>query len=414
MEELHKKPKRNMTQGISNEVLDALLGGGQDPLTGPDGLLRRLTAALVERAMNAELNHHLGYKPGETPPGEQTNRRNGNTEKTLRTQQGEVTIEVPRDREGSFAPQIVPKHQREFDGFDDQILSMYARGMSVREIQGHLQEIYGVEVSPELISKVTEEVVAELTTWQGRPLDSVYLVVYLDALVVKIRDQGTVGNKSVYVVVGVKTDGSKEVLGLWIESTEGAKFWLKVVTELKNRGVQDLLIACCDGLKGLPEAIEAVFPKTIVQLCIVHMIRNSTRFVSWNERKKVAADLKPIYTAETEALAEQALENFAVKWDARYPMISKSWKQNWSYLIPFLDFPHDIRRAIYTTNAVESLNRQLRKIIKTRGHFPSDQAALKLLYMAIHRAQKKWGAPFREWNQSYMQFAIYFEGRLPV
>lgn len=408
--------KDKSTHGIDSELLDNLLLEYSNPedLTGPDGLLKRLTAALVERAMQAELSDHLGYQPGDKPPKEQNNRRNGKTPKTLRSDQGNLTVQVPRDRQGDFEPEIVPKHQRHFDGFDDKILSMYARGMSVRDIRAHLEEIYGVEVSPDLISKVTDEVVDELRIWQNRPLDPVYVVVYFDALVLKIRDQGMVRNKSVYLALGVGMDGEKDVLGLWIESTEGAKFWLKVITELKNRGVEDILIACVDGLKGFPEAIEAVFPKTIVQTCIVHMIRNSTRFVSWRERRAVAADLKPIYNADTEEAALQALEDFSQQWDSKYPMISKSWTNNWAYVVPFLDFPREMRKAIYTTNAIEALNRQLRKVIKSRGHFPSDQAASKLLYLALTKAKKNWGSPFKDWGRALNQFAIYFEGRLPV
>lgn len=411
---MNKKPNQE-TQGISNDLLDALVRDAKPAdITGPEGLLKRLTAAVVERAMNAELSHHLQYDPGQTPPQEQSNRRNGKTPKTIRTEQGPVTVQVPRDREGSFEPALVPKHQRHFDGFDDKILSMYARGMSVRDIQRHLHEIYGVEVSSDLISKVTDAVVDELRAWQSRPLDPVYLVVYLDALVLKIRDQGVVRNKHVYLAIGVGMDGHKDVLGMWVEANEGAKFWLKTLTELKNRGVQDILIACVDGLTGFPDAIETVFPQTIVQTCIVHMIRNSMRFVTWKDRKAVAADLKPIYTADTETGAEQALDAFAQKWDAQYPMVARSWLAKWEYVTPFLAFPKDMRRALYTTNAIESLNRQLRKTLKTRGHFPSDQAAEKLLYMAIMQAKENWGRPFVQWKKALNQFAIYFEGRLPV
>ena len=412
-----RKRKRTAeeTAGINNELLDALLGGYQKPadLLGADGLFKRLTKALIERAMEAEMTQHLGYGAGDEVPAEQDNRRNGSTKKKLRTEQGTIEISQPRDRSGTFEPQLIPKHKREFNGFDDKIMSMYARGMTTREIQGHLEEIYGVNVSPELVSRATDAIVEELRAWQHRALDGVYLVAYLDALVLKVREQGVVRNKSAYLVVGVKLTGEKEVLGLWLESTEGAKFWLKVMTELKNRGVEDILIACCDGLKGLPEAIEAVFPQTTVQLCIVHMIRNSTRFVNYKERKAVAADLRRIYTAETEALAGEALTDFAEKWDRKYPMISKSWLDSWEYVTPFLAYPKDIRKAIYTTNAIESLNRQLRKIIKTRGHFPTDQAAEKLLYLTLMRAEKKWGRPFPQFSASYNQFAIYFAGRLP-
>lgn len=401
---------------IRKELLDEILKEYKNPedFLGPDGILKKLTAALVERAMGAELRDHLGYDKHERADGNGGNSRNGHTKKTLRTQRGPLPIEVPRDRDGSFEPQLVKKHQRHFDGFDDKIISMYARGMTVRDIQGHLHELYGVDVSPDLISRVTDAVVDEVKAWQNRPLDPVWPIVVLDALVVKVRDQGSVRNKSVYMALGVNMEGTKEVLGLWIESNEGAKFWLKVITELKNRGMTDILIACCDGLKGFPEAIEAAFPKTTVQTCIVHMIRNSLRFVVWKERKKVAADLRPIYTADTEAAAEAALTAFEEKWNEEYPMIGKSWRENWERIIPFLAFPKDIRKAIYTTNAIESINRQIRKIIKNRGHFPNDDAVFKLLYLALSIAEKKWTMPIRDWGRAINRFAIYFEGRLPV
>jgi putative transposase len=401
---------------IRKELLDELLKEYKNPedFLGPDGILKQLTAALVERAMSVELDDHLGYEKHERVAGKSGNSRNGHSKKTLRTNKGALPIEVPRDRDGSFEPQLVKKHQRHFDGFDDKILSMYARGMTVRDIQGHLQELYGVEVSPDLVSRVTDAVMQEVKAWQSRPLDPVWPIVVLDALVVKVRDQGTVRNKSVYMALGINLEGTKEVLGLWIETTEGAKFWLKVITELKNRGMNDILIACCDGLKGFPDAIEAVFPKTAVQTCIVHMIRNSLRYVLWKERKQVARELKPVYTADTEDAAEQALTEFEEKWNDKYPMIGKSWRNNWERVIPFLAFPKDIRKAIYTTNAIESINAQLRKIIKNRGHFPTDDAVFKLLYLALSIAEKKWTMPIQNWGRAMNQFAIYFEGRLPV
>jgi putative transposase len=320
---------------------------------------------------------------------------------------------VPRDRQGTFEPQLVRKRERRVSGFDDRILALYARGMSVRDIQGHLQEMYGVEVSPDLISRVTSAVADDVTAWQNRPLDPVYCIVYLDALVVKVRDQGVVRNKAVYLALGVTTHGSKEVLGLWIEQNEGAKFWLKVINELKTRGVRDILIACCDGLKGFPEAIEAVFPNTVVQTCIVHMIRNSARFVGYKDRKELVRDLKPVYAAANREVAEAALGSFEEKWGRRYPMIGASWRSNWERVVPFLDFPPDIRRIIYTTNAIESLNSSLRKLVYHRGHFPSDEAVTKLLYLALRNMEKRWDRSARDWSKALGQFAIFFEGRLP-
>ena len=414
-ENVAKRRDRSAKAIFPPEVLDQLLKGYAKPddLTGPDGLLKKLTAALVERAMDAELTHHLGYEAGARPPEEQPNRRNGASSKTLRTEQGPMTVEVPRDRDGSFEPQIVPKHQRHFNGFDDKILSMYARGMSVRDIRAHLEEIYGVSVEADLISRVTDSVVDELKAWQHRPLDALYLVVYLDALVVKIRDKGVVQNKAVYMAVGVGMDGAKDVLGMWIQQTEGAKFWLSILTELRNRGVQDVLILCADGLTGLPDAVAAVFPQAVFQTCIVHMVRSSVRYVGFKERKAVCADLRRVYTAETRTAAEDALEEFDRRWGSQYPTIATAWRKRWEEIVPFLEFPPEIRKAIYTTNAIEALNRQLRKVLKTRGHLPSDDAALKLLFLALRNAKKVWGRPFPQWNRSMAQFAICFEGRFP-
>ena len=306
------------------------------------------------------------------------------------------------------------KHQRRFDGFDDKILGMYARGMSVRDIQAQLSELYGTEISPDLISSVTDEVVAEVQAWQARPLDPIWPIVYLDALVVKVRDQGVVGNKSAYLAMGVDLEGHKQILGLWLEANEGAKFWLKVITELKNRGIEDIFIACCDGLKGFPEAIEAVFPKTVVQTCIVHMIRNSARFVTWTKRKALCADLKRVYGAETEDAALQALDTFEAAWGKSHPAVVASWRRNWERVRPFFAFPKEVRRILYTTNAIESLNYQLRKIIKSKGHFPSDEAASKLLFLALRNAEKKWLMPPKTWKSAMNQFQIQFEGRLPA
>jgi putative transposase len=401
---------------IRHELLDELLAGHSTPeeITGPNGLLKQLTGALIERALQAEMTGHLGYEPHAADGRGSGNSRNGTSPKTLTTEQGDVAVEVPRDRNGTFEPQLVKKHQRRFDGFDDKIISMYARGMSVRDIQAHLSEIYGTEVSPDLISRVTDAVVEELVAWQKRPLDAVWPILYLDALVIKVRDQGVVKNKSVYVALGISADGKKEILGLWIETTEGAKFWLKVITELKNRGVEDVFIVCCDGLKGFPEAVEAVFPHTLVQTCIVHMIRSSTRFVAWNNRKEVIADLKSVYRAETEAVADAALDAFEAKWRTRYPIVAKSWRSNWERIRPFFAFPSDVRKIIYTTNAIESLNFQLRKVTKAKGHFPSDDAALKILFLALRNAEKKWTVSPHFWRSALNQFSIYFEGRLPA
>ncbi len=405
-----------MKKPIRKELLDELLAEYANPedLTGPDGLLKRLTGALVERALQAELTDHLGYEPNAAEGQGTGNSRNGAGKKTLRTDQGNVTVEVPRDRNGTFEPQLIKKHQRSFNGFDDKILSMYARGMSVRDIQAHLAEIYGTEISPDLISRVTDAVVDEVQTWQARPLDPIWPIVFLDALVIKVRDQGVVQNKSAYIALGMGVDGHKEVLGIWLESTEGAKFWLKVISELKNRGVQDILIACCDGLKGFPQAIEAVFPKTVVQTCIVHMIRNSMRFVGWVQRKAVCAELRNVYAAPTEQAGLAELDAFEAKYAQRFPAIASSWRSNWERVRPFFDFPADLRRLIYTTNAIESLNFQLRKVTKAKGHFPNDEAAIKLLYLALRNAEKKWTMVPRFWNSALNQLVIYFPGRLPA
>jgi transposase-like protein len=410
-----KRRRRKKDSGpFSAELLDQLLAGVESTeLVGPDGLLKQLTKALVERAMDAELDDHLGYERGQEPPVAQENRRNGTSSKTLRTEHGPVTVSVPRDREGSFDPKIVPKHQRHFDGFDDKILSMYARGMSVRDIRGHLEEIYGVNVSPDLISRVTDGVLEELKLWQNRPLDELYLVVFVDAIVVKIRDSGVVQNKAVHVVVGIDTEGQKNVLGLWIAKTEGAKFWNSVLNELRNRGVQDILVLCADGLTGLPKAVEAAFPDTVFQTCIVHLIRSSTRYVSWSERKKLCAALRHVYTAASHEAAESALDAFEEQYGRRHPRVVKAWRERWNEVTPFLAFPPEIRKAIYTTNTIEALNRQLRKAIKTRGAFPTDQAALKLLFLAARNAQKTWKRPFPGWVRSRAQFSIQFESRMP-
>lgn len=400
---------------INPKLLDELLANYQKPedIIGENGLLKQLTKALLERAMSAELTDHLGYSKHDPAGNNSGNSRNGTTTKTLKGEFGEMPLETPRDRRGTFEPRMIAKGQTRFTGFDDKIISMYSRGMSTREIQGHLEDMYKVEVSPALISTVTEAVMEEVKAWQSRPLDSVYPIVYLDALVVKIRDGGHVRNRAIYVVIGVNMHGNKEVLGLWAGQAEGAKFWLQVMTELKNRGVSDIFIACVDGLTGFPEAIEAVFPRAEVQLCIVHQVRGSLNYVSWKQRKAVAADLRPIYQASTVEAAEQRLEEFAAKWDATYPTISQAWRRNWDHLKPFFAYPSDIRKVIYTTNAVESLNMSLRKVIKTRGSFPTEEAAMKLLYLGLTHIAKKWTKPVQDWKAALQRFAILHGERVP-
>ena len=401
---------------IDPTLIDELLKDYQEPedIIGEGGLLKQLTKAILERALESELTHELGYEKygrAETPTG---NARNGTSRKTLKTDHGDMELSIPRDRTSEFEPQIVKKGQRRFTGFDDKILSMYARGMTTRDIQGHLEEIYGVDVSPDLISTVTDGILSEVKEWQSRPLDELYPIVYFDAISMKIRDEGRICNKAAYLAIGVGMDGRKDVFGIWIEKAEGAKFWLSVLTELRNRGLHDVLIACVDGLKGLPEAIESVFPHTEVQLCIVHMVRNSLKFVSYKERKKVAGDLKEIYRAATVEQAEYALAAFEKTWDSRYPSISKSWRANWSRIIPFFSYPEEIRKVIYTTNAIESLNHSLRKITKTRNSFPNDEAAIKLLSMGLKNSMKKWTMPIWNWNLAVQQFAIRFGDRVQI
>jgi len=402
-------------KALPPELIDRLLANYKKPedLIGEDGLLKQLTKALVERALVAEMAEHLGHGKSEPVTNPAGNTRNGRSQKTLKGDFGDLPIEVPRDRHGSFEPQLIPKHQTRWTGFDDKILSLYARGMTVREIQGHLEEMYGTEVSPALISSVTDAVLDEVKAWQARPLDALYPIVYLDCIHVKVRDQGAVRVKAVYLALGINLAGEKELLGLWIAQTEGAKFWLQVVTELKNRGVADIFIACVDGLKGFPEAIEAMFPKTTVQLCIVHMVRHSLNYVSWKQRKEVAADLRTLYTAATVDEAERQLGAFEKKWGETHPSIGQSWRRNWPRVIPFFDYPPEIRKVIYTTNAIESLNMSLRKITKNRGSFPSDEALTKLFYLAIRNIAKKWTMPIRDWKAALNRFTIQFEERMP-
>ncbi len=404
-------PKRE----VPKELIDGLLADYKKPedLIGENGLLKQLTKMLVERALDAEMAEHLGHGKNEPVTNMNGNARNGKSKKTLKGEFGELPIEIPRDRQGSFEPQLIPKHQTRWSGFDDKILSLYARGMTVREIQSHLEEMYGTEVSPTLISSVTDAVMDEVKAWQSRPLDSIYPIVYLDCIHAKVRDSGVVRAKAVYLAIGIDMTGNKEVLGLWIAQTEGAKFWLQVVTELKNRGLQDIFIACVDGLKGFPEAIETIYPKTKVQLCIVHMVRHSLNYVSWKMRKEVAADLRAIHASGTVDQVSTALDAFEERWGKDYPSIAQSWRRNWSRITPFFDYPPEIRRVIYTTNAIESVNMSLRKITKNRGSFPSDESLIKLFYLALRHISQKWSMPIRDWKAALNRFSIEFEDRVP-
>ena len=399
---------------LSDALLDTLLSGARtaEEIAGPDGLLGQLTRRLLNRALEAELTEHLGYERHQEPPGGAGNARNGRPGKTLLTDQGPLRIRSPRDRNGTFEPQIVKKRQTRWVGFDDRVISLYARGLSVREIQGHLAEIYATEVSPDLISRVTDAVLADAKAWQTRPLERVYAIVYLDAMVVKIRDGNVVRNHACYTAIGVNLDGERDVLGTWFQKTEGAKFWLQVLTELKHRGVGDILFVCVDGLQGFPEAIETTFPHATVQTCVVHQVRSSLRFVSYKDRKTVAADLRKIYTAVDAEHAGDELQAFAEKWDGRYPTISQSWLEHWEQITPFLAYPAEVRRVIYTTNSIEALHRQLRKIIKTRGHFPTEDAARKLIYLAITKAEARWKRVFH-WQTALGAFKIQFADRIP-
>jgi transposase-like protein len=396
---------------IPKELIDQFVTG---PMTGEavNAASMAFKKALIERAMGAELGHHLGYPAGAAKPDAAGNQRNGTTGKTVLTGEGPLRVEIPRDRDGSFNPILIPKHERRFTGFDDKIIALYARGMTMREIQGFLLESYGVEVSPEFISSVTEAVMAEVTAWQSRPLEPMYPVVFFDALRVKIKEDGVVRNKAIYLALGVLRDGSRDILGLWIEGTEGAKFWMKVFNDLKTRGVGDILIAVTDGLKGMPEALAAVFPATTLQTCIVHLIRNSLDYASWKDRRTLAKAIRPIYTAASAEAAAAELDAFEQgPWGQRFPTVVASWRRAWSYVIPFFAFPPLIRRVIYTTNAIESINSQLRKIIKSRGHFPSDDAASKLIWLALRNITEDWGRAAKEWKEAMNQFAILYEDR---
>jgi len=401
---------------IPKEVLDALMKEykGPDDILGPEGLVKQLSKALIERAMQTELTEQLGYEKNDTGEKETENRRNGSSIKTLRTDQGPMAIEVPRDRNGEYEPQIVPKHQREWRGFDEKILSMYSLGLSTNAIQENLKEIYNVDVSPELISRVTDEVKGLVEEWRNRPLDSLYPIMFFDALRTNIREEGHVVKKSIYLALAIGLDGQKEVLGLWIEQNEGSKFWMGILNELKNRGIKDILIAAVDGLTGFPDAINTVFPKTEVQLCMVHMVRNSLKYVPYKDRKAVTADLKEIYLSPSEDAALSALDRFSEKWDKKYSMISKSWRNRWNEVIPFMKFSPEIRKAVYTTNAIESLNYTLQRNLKTRLSFPNNESAMKLIFMILQRAKKKWTTPIRNWGEALNQFSLIYGDRVPL
>jgi len=401
---------------ITKEVLDELLKEykGPDDFYGQDGLIKQLSKALIERAMQTELTEQLGYEKSKSGEKETENRRNGTSSKTLRTDQGPMEIEVPRDRNSEYEPLIVPKHQREWRGFDEKILSMYGLGLSTKAIQENLKEIYNVDVSTELISRVTDEVKGLVDEWRNRPLESFYPVLFFDALRVNIRDEGHVVKKAVYLALAIGLDGQKEVLGLWIEQNEGSKFWMGILNELKNRGVNEILVAAVDGLTGFPDAINTVFPKTEVQLCMVHMVRNSLKYVPYKDRKAVAADLKKIYLAPSEDSALAALDNFSEKWDKKYSSISRSWRTRWNEVIPFMKFSPEIRKAIYTTNAIESLNYTLQRNLKSRLSFPNNEAAMKLIFMILQRMKKKWTMPIRNWGEALNQFALIYGDRVPL
>ena len=409
------RKKKDATEREVNELLDSLMEGrSPEEIMGGGGLLDALTKRVMERVLEGELTDHLGYEKHAREGHNGGNSRNGRTRKRVKTDTSEFEIEVPRDRDSTFAPKFVRKGQRRLPGFDEKVIALYARGMTTREIQGHLKELYKVEVSPSLISSVTDAVMDDVKAWQGRPLDRVYPIVYLDAIHVKVRSRGHVQTHAVYLALALTLEGNKELLGLWVGEAEGAKFWLSVLTELKNRGVNDILIAAIDGLKGFPEAIESVFPKTQVQLCIVHLVRGSLRFVAWKERKAVAKDLRAIYRAPSLEAAETALETFSGRWDERFPVISRKWRANWVNLTPFFDYPPEIRKVMYTTNAIEALNAQLTKVTRKRGAFPTPEAVRKVLYLAIDRASQRWTRPVQDWTGALNHLSIVFEGRVPV
>jgi putative transposase len=404
----------DLRRQLPDDVVDELLAGAktEEEIVGPGGLLSQLTKRLVERALEVELTDHLGYERHQEPPGGGWNTRNGSTPKTLSTEHGAVDIRTPRDRDGSFEPKLVRKRQRRFEGFDEKILALYSRGMSTRDIEAHLRELYGVAVGRDLISRVTDAVMDDVREWQQRPLEDVYPVLFLDCMMVKIREGGSVQRRACYLALAIRMDGEREVLGMWFQDTEGAKFWMQVLSELQERGVSDILICCVDGLEGFPEAIEAVFPMTTVQTCIVHLIRASLRYVPRRDYDAVTKDLRAIYTAIDADRALHALDAFEDKWGKKLPPVVRAWREAWEYVVPFLDFPPEVRRVIYTTNAIEALNRQLRKAVKTKGHFPTEDAARKLIYLAIHNAVPQWTRT-RGWTKALLAFKIHFGDRLP-
>ena len=407
-----KHPKGPALEPVPSEILDHFVGQGPITAEELEATVRRFKKAVIERALGGELTHHLGYPPGGTKPEDTTNHRNGTSEKTVLTDEGPLAIDVPRDRESTFEPRLVAKHERRFTGFDDKIIALYARGLTVREIQAFLAEMYATEVSADFISTVTDAVTAEIAAWQARPLEHVYPVIFFDALRVKIRDEGTVRNKAVYLALGVLRDGTREILGLWIEQTEGAKFWMKVFSDLKARGCQDILIAVTDGLKGMSDALAAVYPATTLQTCIVHLLRNSLEFANWKQRKPLAMALREIYTAPSADAALTARDAFERgPWGTRFPTIVVTWRRAWAHIIPFFAFPPEIRRVIYTTNALESLNARIRKIIKTRGHFPNDDAATKLMWLALRNISAAWSRSSPAWRPAMNQFAILYADR---
>lgn len=399
---------------ISNDIIDQLIGKSktEEDVFGKDGLLKQITKQLTERILESELTHELGYEK-HCKNNDSNNARNGKTKKTVKTGNGEIVIDVPRDRNGDFEPMLIKKHQGRLSGLNDQVLALYAKGMTVRDIEIFLEELYGTNISRDLISKITDGIMEEVKLWRSRPLERVYPIVYIDGFVAKCRVDGHVNNCCVYVIYGINIEGQKEVLGLYIGDNEGAKYWLSVLNELKNRGLEDIFLLCADGLKGLPESVAAVYPKAIFQTCIVHMVRNSLNYVPWDEKKAVASDLKKIYSAPTVALAEQALDDFELTWGDKYSAIVKSWRANWSKVIPFFDFPKEIRKVIYTTNVIESLNNTLRKAVRNRGHFPTEDALYKVLFLAIRDVSKKWTLPLRDWKYALNQFAIMFPERMP-
>jgi putative transposase len=394
------------------ELEKALEGLAPEQITGPGGLLSQLAGRVIETALGAELTEHLGYPPGQAAPGGAGNHRNGSTAKTVHTELGPVPVRTPRDRDGSFDPKLVAKRQTRLAGLDDRILGLYAGGMSVRDIEEHLGDLYGVEIKRDTISRVTDAVLEDVAAWRTRPLEAVYPIAYFDCLMVKVREDRSVRTRACYLAIGVTVDGDREVLGIWWQETEGAKFWLAVLNDLHHRGVKDILVCCVDGLSGFPEAIEAVFPQAWVQTCIVHQIRSSMRFVTYADRRKVAADLRPVYRAVNADAAETALNAFDEKWGRKYPMIAASWRARWQHIVPFLSLPGELRRAVYTTNSIENLNRQIRKSIKTRGHFPDEQAATKLIYLAIQRSERKWRRAYH-WTAALRGLKIHFGDRLP-